>query len=344
MENYIGRICPFCKTEIKLGDAVKVCPTCGTPHHKSCWKRNKGCATFGCSEQHYEAQGTNSTDVCPNCGTPLEDGQAFCPECGTAKRGKKKNICGKCGAELQDGYNFCRKCGQKIGSIIDTGMSSATNQFNAGVQKKSKEKIIAIIGIIAVVTVVLFLVFRGSPVEEITLSKSSVELMVDNSTSVSYTISPAKASYVEVSWKSSDDSVATVNNHGVIVAKGEGTCTITATADGKSDSLQVTVRDIINFAEMFREYSGEIWFDVASDGSYMSVDTNRFNIEDYFDSDAYYAIEKINSELGFSDALLNKMKETNALDGRQTESNDKYTVSWKYHPDNGLEVTYEINN
>ena len=42
MENYIGKICPFCKTEIKEGDTVKVCPACNIPHHESCWEENKG--------------------------------------------------------------------------------------------------------------------------------------------------------------------------------------------------------------------------------------------------------------------------------------------------------------
>ena len=85
MENYIGKICPFCKTEITEADAVKVCPACGIPHHEGCWNENHGCTTFGCSEQHYEAQHTNPTDVCTNCGSPLGDGQAFCPKCGTPK-------------------------------------------------------------------------------------------------------------------------------------------------------------------------------------------------------------------------------------------------------------------
>ena len=27
--------------------------------------------------------------------------------------------------------------------------------------------------------------------------------------------------------------------------------------------------------------------------------------------------------------------------GRQSEENEKYRVKWSYHPDDGLEVTYE---
>ena len=90
MENYFGKMCPFCKTEIKKDEPVKVCPACGIPHHESCWEENKGCTTFGCSEQHYEEQGSNTMTICSNCGTKLSDDQAFCPKCGTPK-GKVKN-------------------------------------------------------------------------------------------------------------------------------------------------------------------------------------------------------------------------------------------------------------
>lgn len=140
MGEYVGKICPFCKTEIKEEDEVKVCPECGIPHHAACWEENKGCTTFGCKEQHYEEQHTNPTDVCAKCGAPLGDGQDFCPKCGTPKNAPKKNVCGKCGAELQEGQEFCPKCGQKADLAVDAGVSSAINQFNAGVQKTSEKK------------------------------------------------------------------------------------------------------------------------------------------------------------------------------------------------------------
>lgn len=152
MENYIGKICPFCKTEIKAEDTVKVCPACGIPHHEGCWEENKGCTTFGCSEQHYEAQGTNPTEVCANCGATLGDGQAFCAKCGTPKGAPKKNVCANCGAELQEGQEFCPKCGQKAGFAVDAAVNSAISQFNAGVEKK-KKKSKALPIIIAVVLV-----------------------------------------------------------------------------------------------------------------------------------------------------------------------------------------------
>lgn len=57
--------------------------------------------------------------------------------------------------------------------------------------------------------------------------------------------------------------------------------------------------------------------------------------------DTLEAIRYANEELGFNGSVYSKMLETTALMGRQYEENDKYRVSWTYHPDDGLEVTYE---
>lgn len=55
---------------------------------------------------------------------------------------------------------------------------------------------------------------------------------------------------------------------------------------------------------------------------------------------ALEAIKYANEELGFGDSVYSDMMSTTALMGRQTEENDKYKVSWTYHPDDGLTVTY----
>lgn len=56
---------------------------------------------------------------------------------------------------------------------------------------------------------------------------------------------------------------------------------------------------------------------------------------------ALEGIQFVNKELGFNDGLYQKMLKTNSLMGRQTEENKKYKVSWTYHPNDSLEVTYE---
>lgn len=56
---------------------------------------------------------------------------------------------------------------------------------------------------------------------------------------------------------------------------------------------------------------------------------------------ALKAIQYANEELGFNGSVYTQMMNTTALIGRQSAETDKYRVSWTYHPDDGLEVTYE---
>lgn len=97
----------------------------------------------------------------------------------------------------------------------------------------------------------------------------------------------------------------------------------------------------MDFNKEFTNIANETWCEIASDGSYMSIDTNPLDIDDYYEADAVDAIEKINKKLGFSDSVYQKMMQTRSLDGRVSEENDKYGISWTYHPDNGMEVMYE---
>lgn len=101
MNEYIGKICPFCKSEFKEDDEIVVCSACDMPHHKECWIENQGCTTFGClgtitsagdsettvtsKEISYEDnQDTNgSTIYCTQCGAPSSNAASFCSKCGS---------------------------------------------------------------------------------------------------------------------------------------------------------------------------------------------------------------------------------------------------------------------
>lgn len=96
MNDYTGKICPYCKTEFRPGDDIIVCSECDMPHHKDCWVENQGCTTFGCSGTIQNADGgassvtTNrmtydepvSTVFCTKCGSKNDGGAAFCVHCG----------------------------------------------------------------------------------------------------------------------------------------------------------------------------------------------------------------------------------------------------------------------
>ena len=78
-------------------------------------------------------------------------------------------------------------------------------------------------------------------VTSITLSESSLNLDVNATATLSATVLPENATDKSVSWRSSDESVATVAN-GVVKALKAGQTTITATAGEKSAVCTVTVK------------------------------------------------------------------------------------------------------
>jgi uncharacterized repeat protein (TIGR02543 family) len=78
-------------------------------------------------------------------------------------------------------------------------------------------------------------------VSSVALDTTTKSLYVGDWFTLSATVSPYDASDKSVSWTSSDTSVATVTTNGTVEAVGDGACTITATADGKSASCSVSV-------------------------------------------------------------------------------------------------------
>lgn len=80
-------------------------------------------------------------------------------------------------------------------------------------------------------------------VESISLNKDNLTLEEGATEQLKATITPSDATYRTVTWTSSNDSVASVDNSGNVTAKSIGTAVITATTkDGKSAECVVTVK------------------------------------------------------------------------------------------------------
>lgn len=109
-------------------------------------------------------------------------------------------------------------------------------------------------------------------VSEVSLNHSTLELLEGESTTLSATILPEKATNKNVIWTSSDTSVIIVDN-GKVTAIKEGTATITVTTEdgNKSATCEVTVlhdeyNDPIVFADEIMKEMCVSAFDTNGDG------------------------------------------------------------------------------
>ena len=75
----------------------------------------------------------------------------------------------------------------------------------------------------------------------VSLDQSALTITEGDTVQLTATVEPSNATNKGVTWKSSNDTIATVDNNGKVTAVKEGTATITATVDGKSATCTVTV-------------------------------------------------------------------------------------------------------
>lgn len=78
-------------------------------------------------------------------------------------------------------------------------------------------------------------------VAELKLSHTEVTLEIGKTQTLTATVLPEDAEYSEITWKTDNASVATVDAEGVVTSVAEGTATITASTGDKSASCKVTV-------------------------------------------------------------------------------------------------------
>lgn len=83
---------------------------------------------------------------------------------------------------------------------------------------------------------------KNVEVEKVTLKASKSKIEINEELTIVATVTPISANNKSLTWKSSDNSIATVSSSGVVKAIKDGTVSITATSsNGKSDTLNITV-------------------------------------------------------------------------------------------------------
>lgn len=169
-------------------------------------------------------------------------------------------------------------------------------------------------------------------VDSLSLDKESVDLYVSETMQLNATIEPENATYKDINWSSSDNSVATIEN-GLITAKSIGEAKITATTkDGISKQCSVIVK------EKPIEFSGsgdKIISDVnIPSGNYKAILSNNgsrnFIVKFYESSNDSYG-ELLANEIGsYNGSKVIRDGETTAIRGGMLEVKSSGNWSIKF--------------
>ncbi len=97
-----------------------------------------------------------------------------------------------------------------------------------------------------------------NPVTSITLNKTTAELEIDETVTLTATVTPADADNADVTWTSDKPAVATVDENGKVTAVASGEATITvATKDGANTATcKVTVKEAASETAYTYTYDG----------------------------------------------------------------------------------------
>ena len=84
-------------------------------------------------------------------------------------------------------------------------------------------------------------------VREIQIDKKVENMEVGDNEKLTAIITPSNATDKNITWKSSDESIATIDSTGEVIAKKSGTVDITATtSNGKSNTITINIKEPIN--------------------------------------------------------------------------------------------------
>lgn len=110
----------------------------------------------------------------------------------------------------------------------------------------------------------------GNPIESISFAEAEAKTNVEKTYQIEYTITPADIENPKITWKSSDNGIATVDENGLVTGVGEGEVEITATA---KKNVSATIK--LTVGPRFCDETDEIKIDgLLVDESYKDKDSS----------------------------------------------------------------------
>ncbi|MDE6677701.1 MAG: hypothetical protein K2K02_01550 [Ruminococcus sp.] len=95
--NFTGEKCVLCGKVFEDGDDVVVCPECGSPHHRECYKKENRCAN---SEMHDTGEKWQRIRI-----EEKKTEKKECPHCGFPNNPPENHLCMICGTNLDKTEN-----------------------------------------------------------------------------------------------------------------------------------------------------------------------------------------------------------------------------------------------
>ena len=92
------------------------------------------------------------------------------------------------------------------------------------------------------------------------------------------------------------------------------------------------------------KYGTTLCCTIGADNSYIEIDTNPLDFDDYSSSTYIKLLQDLHTELGLPSYVYQSMLNTTWSQGKQTATANGITVTWTYHPDKGLEAMYIESN
>ncbi len=133
-----------------------------------------------------------------------------------------------------------------IVNVSSSGLITAKNSGDATITVTSYNNKTAFINIKVIPNTI--------PVQSITITNGDSKVDIGKTLQLKVTISPTDATNKSITWKSSDTSIATVDNNGLVKGIKEGNVNITATSNNdKTSTIKLTVNkvEVLNYADIF---------------------------------------------------------------------------------------------